>query len=462
MGELRTQRRLWAFLIALALVLVGCGSGSDDDAAEDVATTAATTTSTTEAPEATTAEPADETDETNETETVVEDTASAPAVFDPDGVVLDEEFVPVSPGSYRVDTIGTPFSFTTTEQLMVQPNSQVFFVISDPSNQGPDDRDLVFQRITAFTQPSNPAGTTEEQDGGWPADDVAGWLDALDDGLVVSNREEVMLGGTDALRFDLKLADDFECGEEFCAGVSTNRLVTGLSLSPGASYRLWVVDQVDESPIMIHAAIRNDSGAAWFDTAEAVMSTVAFGPSEPNPIPAEGDLWTLGLPADVPAGSVELPALGGIRFELAQERFIFQNEDEHHFVDTDGPADSELMIIDRDADENPISTVDELIAAVTADSVTAEELASTTLAGFPARVFDLEATSPGRDPSLLTLNATGDAGWRHPLDARIWVAETDRGLVMITAEWFEPDADIPGVIEQSELIVETLEFIELE
>lgn len=455
------RRRAGATLAVLALLLAACGSGSDPDTAAEVTTTteAPEPEMTTEAPVATT-EAVIESDDADDIDT--DPAESGPATFDPDGVVLDQAFVPVSPGSYRVDTIGTPFSFTAAEQLMVQPNADAFFVLSDPSNQGPDDRDLVFQRISALSLPTNPTGTNEEQGDGWPADDIRGWLDALDEGIVVSNREEVTLGGTDAIRFDLKLVDGFECGEEFCAGVATNRLVTSLSLNPGASYRLWVLDQGGDSPVLIHAAIRSDSGSAWFDTAEAVMSTVAFGPSEPNPIPAEGDVWTMGLPALVPAGTVEIPALGGVRFELAQDRFIFQNDDEHHFVATDGPADSELLIIDRDIDENPIATVDELIAVVTSDSVAAEELAPTTLAGFPARVFDLEATSAGRR-SLLPLNgAAGETGWGNPLAGRIWVAETDRGLVMITAETFEPDADLPGVIEQSELIVETLEFIELE
>lgn len=451
--------RAWAVLAALVLVASACSSGSGDVAVSDAATTAAPVTSTTAVVETTASSNAPDTTEA----APANDAGPTEAVFLPDAEVLVEEFVRVEAGAYRVDTVGTSFSFTTTEAMMVQPNGDAFFVLADVSNQGPDDQDLVFQRISQLSLPTNPAGTNDEQGDGWPADDIDGWLDSVIKGIEITNREDVTVGGRDAVRFDATLADDFECGEEFCAAVSTNRLLTGLSLSPQASYRMWVIDQGDESPLLMHAAILRDAQVDWFDAVDEIVATLAFGPTEPNPIPTEGDLWTLGFSTVVPAGSVEIPALGGIRFELATERFVGQrNTGEFHFVGTDGPADSEMLIIDRDIDGMPISTVDELVAAVTLGTTTATELDATSLAGFPVRVFDIETAGGNSAPSLSPLNAAeGERGWSAPLAGRIWVSETDRGLVLITAEVFQTIDDLPEVIEQSELIVSTLEFIEL-
>lgn len=453
--------RVWAVLMALVVVAAACSSGSDDVAAVDEATTTAPaetttaaavqTTASTSAPATTEAAPA-------------EDATPAEVVFEADAELLNEQFDRVEAGVYRVDATGTPFSFTTSEEMMGgQPSGAAFFVIADVDTQQPEDQDLLFQRISHFSDPTNPAGTIDQPEDGWPADDIDGWLDAVVEGIEITNREDVTVGGLDAVQFDATLADGFECGEEHCAAFATNRLATELNFNPRALYRIWVIDQGDESPLLMHATILRDAQIDWFDTVDQIVATLSFGPTEPNPIPTEGDLWELGISADVPAGSVEIPALGGIRFELATERFVAQwLIGEFYWVETDGPADSELLLIESDIDGNPISTVDELMAAVTLGVTTATELDATTLAGFPTRVFDVETTGDNFSPALIPVNADeSERGWGAPLAARLWVSETDRGLVLITAEAFQTIDDLPEVIEMSELIVSTLEFIEL-
>ena len=456
------KRSLRTSVGGLALLLAACGSGGDSDAASAAeATTAAPTTAapTTTAAETSTVAVTEE----EPTEEETESDSAMPATFDADATPLTVEFQFVDEGTYRVDAIGTPLSFVVDQPLYVQPNADGMFVLSHPNSQQPDDRDIVFLRVSDVADPTQPAAAVDVQTA-WPADDIEGWLDAVGDEIVVSNRTATMVGGREALQFDLQLADDAECGESFfCVGFITNREVNGKALELRSVYRVLWIDEGDESPIAIVVGVRNESELGWFDNAESILDSLAFGETAPNPIPAEGELWTLGLPSSVPAGVVELPALGGIRFELAEEQFIFQNKDEHHFVALgEVPADSELLLIDRNGDGDPISTADEAVAELTDSGVELTELESITVAGFPTRVFDLTTESFPDGPTFTPVRGElGQTGWSAPTDGRIWLFESDRGLALITAETFDSTEHLAAVIEQSTLIVSTLEFIEL-
>jgi len=157
----------------------------------------------------------------------------------------------------------------------------------------------------------------------------------------------------------------------------------------------------------------------------------------------------------------EIPALGGIRFELDNGLFVTQNEHEHHFIMTGATADCELLIVDRDGDGNPIKCASHLITAASKGGGTPRELPSKELGGFPARVFDVQRPKSAFYPSLRAVGAKLDEdGWSAPRAARLWIADTDRGLVMISAEAFESPKDLPPVIATCERIVSTLEFVD--
>lgn len=450
-------RRIWLLLAALAAIASACSSGADETSAAEPASTSAPTTV---APEQTTTSeaPAPTTDAPVEEEP---DGTDVDPVFEQGAAVIEQSFGPINPGTHRVDAVGTPFSVTTTGQAVGGSPGGAIFVIADPGSQGPGDRGIEFVRVSHFTPPSDPAAPLGDADDGWPADDIDGWLDSVVDGIEISNRENVTVGGLEAVRFDVQVAEGFECGTDHCAALSSNSGATPFVLAPETSHRVWVVGQGDEAPLLINVAAFNADRIDWFNTAEEILKTLAFGPIEPNPI-GDGGPWTQGFNSDVPAGTVELPALGGIRFELANDRFIVQrSSEEWHWITTDAPADTGLFIIDRDIEGNPISTIDELIAAVTSGSTAATEIEPATLGGFDARVFDIEKPASTPDAPLLLPAGADENGWRAPLAGRIWASETDRGLVMITASAFELASDLEVSLGQSELLVSTLEFIEL-
>ena len=158
---------------------------------------------------------------------------------------------------------------------------------------------------------------------------------------------------------------------------------------------------------------------------------------------------------------VEIPALGGIRFDLDNRLFVTQSEHEHHFITMEGEVDCELMIVDRDGDGNPVTSAEELIAAVSMNGGTWRELRPKKLGRFPARVFDIQRPTAQFYPSLMAVGAVEEEdGWSAPRAARLWISQTDRGLVMISAEAFECPHELPPVVTTGEVIVSTLEFID--
>lgn len=459
-----------ALLLALTLIAAACSSSDTETTAEavDAATTVPepdeTTTTATEAADEETVD-AEVDSETEEADEPSE--PAVPATFAADADLLDGQFMPLEPGTYRVDTVGTPFSFTAEEQLWIQPNDAAHFVLSHPSSRGPDDRDLVFYRVSDLADPAAPNATPEEQEGKWARDDIEGWLDSVIDEVEVSNRTEVALGDRTALRFDVELANGTECSPDgFCVGFATNRLLNGISFSHNFTYRIWWIDQGAESPLVVSAATNRPTGG-WFDTAEAVMATVAFGDTAPNPIPADGDLWTIGFSSEVPVGTIDIPALGGVRFEVAEETFLIQERTvgwNALQIPGGGPADSEFFLLGTEHSSGAtLETADDVVAALEAAGMTVSEVDPTTLAGADARVFDIASSRPGAVPILVSKeDSTGEGGWSAPLEGRAWLAETDRGLLVVTAEIFDPSGDLDAVIAQSELIVETFEFITLD
>lgn len=78
---------------------------------------------------------------------------------------------------------------------MLQPNADAFFVVTAPGSQGPDDRDIVFLRLTGMADPTQPNASLDVQEG-WPADDFGGWLDNISDDVLVSGRASTTLGGS--------------------------------------------------------------------------------------------------------------------------------------------------------------------------------------------------------------------------------------------------------------------------
>ena len=455
---MKRATRAGGAIAAVCLLAVTACSSDGDDTTSASATTAATTTAVEEASdEPTTTEPPETTPSTAVPTTAppatTEPEADEPPVTTaPDDVpLLDFEHQPVPAGQYRVETIGAPFLIDIPEGWFVQPNSFGRIVLTDPGSQGPGDRDIVMIRPSNLADPDQPGAPREEQAGDWPLDDIDGWLDALIPGVVDGEPVDTTIGGLDAVQFDVAITDEVECGEDFCVAFATNRLVHGLSFDPPTGYRVWWIDGGDESPIAIN--IGDGSDPEFTERAQAVLDTVTFESVGPNPIPSEGNLWELGFPGEVPAGTVTLPVGPGVTFEMSEPHGVFQDE----FlaaVQLDEPGLAIILFPDQAFDGEPLATVDDVVGALERDpNVTATVVGTREVSGYEATQVDISgpADGPGASPTLQR-SGLPDVGWIAPPDGTLWIMETPDGLAIVTAEWFAPAGMEPAQALAAEIL----------
>ena len=444
-AEHATKKRSWLLLTIAATVALVAGfiALRDDGNSGEIESAA-------NAEQATPADP--------ETTTVVE--TPEPAEFQVDAPLVVSEFVPLDRGALRFDALGTPFSLTFDEDYWVQQNSRSFVAVTHPESIGPDDRDIVFQRLSDLSDPAQPDFGLADLYDVWPADvgdlwpaaDFAGWLDNLTDEIVVSNRQETMLGGMPATRVDLKLGKtDCAVGGRNCVLFGTSHLMNIKALSIGSTYRVWFIDQGAEDPLAIIAGINRDSDGDWFTTAEQLLTTLAFGDIQPNAVIAAAP------------GDVELAYLGGIRAELSEEVVLFQNADRIGRIAPEvWPGDIEFLTNPLDSDGNTIVEPDDLITILTDAGVVVTELEPVVLDGIDARLFDVAGAGSFPEP-VLRLAEANEKGWRPASRGRLWLLDhPDRGLLMVHIEaWGNVDVTFPEVLARTEPIVQSIEFIEL-
>jgi hypothetical protein len=465
-GRTTTERYRGMALTAVCLLAAtACGS-SDDESAEPPPATAteeavddsettepsvAETTATTEAPAETTTSSAPPS--TDAPETTDPGADEPPATAAPAEVpVLDFEFQPVPAGTYRVETIGAPFTIDVPDGWWVQPNQFGHFVLTDAESEGPGDRDIVMIRPSNLADPRSPGAPAEEQTGGWPLRDITGWIGALVPGVVDGEPTDTTIGGLDAVRFNVSITDDFECGEMFCAGFATNRLVNGMTFEQGLDYRVWWIDGGDEAPIAID--IGNGGDPAFIERAEAVLDTVTFDSIGPNPVPADGDLWAAGIPSDVPAGSVTLPVGPGVTFELSNPAFVIQQEYKARVL-PDAPGEVDIFFPDLALDGESLATVDDVVGALErVPDFDATVAGTRDVGGFEATELTFTSTaefSPDA-PQTLQRSDSPDSGWWAAPEGSMWIMETDGGLVVVTGEWYEPEGMEPAQALADEIL----------
>lgn len=439
-----------AALAFSAIALAACGTADETDPAVVAQVEEAPTTEEPTAEATPTAPPADETEPTAPEPVEAEPTTEAepePASFVADARALTEQGSLVDEGTYRVDTIGTPFSFVADRPLFVQLNDGGFFVLTHPDSRGPDDRDIVMLRLSSLSDPAEPNQRFDDLEEHWPADDIVGWVDNLVDGVNASEPEETTLGGQPAMRIDVEI-DEIPCagGPLECVAFGHDHIVARKFLNRGASYRIWVVDQGDEAPIAVVVG-NNDPDSDWFETADEVLSTFALDDPAPSPI------------FSPPAGPVDLAVLGGTTLELETEAVVFQPGSDYAVVYLEvAPAWTTLVSTPATVDGAAIESTDELIEALRGGGVEVTEIAPTMLGGIDSRVFDIRGVSF----DVIRRGEEDERTFTSPPAGQLWVVEhPDRGLLMITAEaWSDDEAFVEASVARATALLSTVTFTE--
>jgi len=463
-----SSHRSIALFLGLTLGLVACGSddsaGSDQDeesiAVVETTTTAAVATTTAAPPESpdTTATLAAPTESSEPEEPAPSDIEAGPAVFDAAAPEIIQSFSPIEVGTHRVNNLGTPFSFTLDEPWFVYPIDPGFFPLGTPNNAGPGDRDIIFVRATGLADPDAPNANREDQTG-WPLDDIDGWLDNLTDGITITNRQTVDLGGRTAVRFDLRVEETFECGTTFCMGFVANRTLDGITggviFDPGVDYRIHWIDE-GESPIVVVLGA-GSVGPPFFEQAESVLATLAFGDPEPHPIDPDLPLWEQGLSTDVPAGRANFP-VAGLSFELADERFVRQSDG---LVGVLQRTNSGIYMFKAtgDLDGNPLATSDAVVEALLADTAAeATEVEVSAESAYPIREFDTAPDSPNTLGFKWSEKPGRNNEYHKGPFTRFWVIDTPDGVVVVAAESSDESA-FEGAVTEALGLIATLQTL---
>ncbi len=349
-------------------------------------------------------------------------------------------------GRYRIDTLGTPFTFTGERQVGTLVNDDGVVSITSLTSANADDATITFRRTDLLPDPATPTARVESATA-WPATDIAGWLDRVGDELSATVPVETTLGGLPATTVQL----DFVCDGGPCrAGDLQND--PGLPMfTPGSTYRLWVVDQGAEDPIVITIAADRDTDPTWFDTAETLLASLEFEAIEPNPV-QRGT-----------SGPVEIDAFDGLRLTVPSEATVVQPYPGFaRIAPQDVSGDVEFLTRPLDVDGVEITSIERTLELLEDEAVAITELDPTDVGGRPARVFRVDS---GPFPNVVAKTrpedlARGEFGWESPQFGHLWLVETaDRGLLVVSAETMNgPDAVEPLFVWAQDLLA-SLELV---
>lgn len=377
------------------------------------------------------------------TTTSVPTTSAAPPLeiptFAANAATLSD-FGPVPAGTYRFDTLGTPFSIDFQSGLeMTDFRTGRLFLAEEASmfQRGEFERDWTNTvRFVRVRQLSGPSSTTSLDAFSAPLDatQIDDWIEGLDDGLLSGPPSATMVGGQEAIVFEINVDGDVSCEDAIsCVGIGANPFVDQHFLRQGSNHRIWWVDQDLGAPVIVIAQSSPD-GTQWLDDVELQLASLAFGDVEDSPIPPEAP-WEAGVRATT-QGVIRIPAFGGLELDLPQPLTVEAHTDDSVilFIPDGPPALIEILLPARSA-SGPLTSVDE-IALVLAANMEIVELDAVEMAGQSARAFEMSGGTRTEDPVLFT---NGGDFWFPPNSATIWLVDTDRGPLMMSAvSLFDP------------------------
>lgn len=349
-------------------------------------------------------------------------------------------------GTFRIDTLGTAFTFVVAEETQLVQNDYGVVSLTTPTSAIADDHTIAFRRTSRLPDPTAPTARFDAGDG-WPAADLEGWVARLGaDVVVVADPVETTLGGFRATYVELS----FPCNDGACR---PGDLLAdpGLPIfTSGSDYRVWVVDQADEDSIVVTVSTAEGADTAWYDIADTILSSLVFESIGRNPV------------QERPAGSVDIDALGGATLVLPGESTVVEPYDGFARIIPDGLAgDLELLTRPLDFDGEEVTTTDRLLEILRNEAVALTELDPVIIGGQQTRIFGVES---GPFPSIVLKPraedlARAEFGWESPQFGHLWVVEhPQRGLLVLSTESFGgPDVVNPLFAWASE-VLNSLEF----
>lgn len=279
--------------------------------------------------------------------------------------------------------------------------------------------------------------------------------------------EDVLVGGVPAVKHTISVDPAAGPTLPYCDGPCVFLFPDWMSVPlvaiDGYEMLVWEIGQAPFADIMITARVPTDDPTAWGPRVDSIIESMTFG--EPAPDPLGGARWELGRNATVPAGTVSLPILGGVSFEIPRVVDLMQTGDwvimydfESPFVDF--PPNVEVTAMATTLDGLALESVDDAVQLLV-DRASGEVAGTTEVVGQPATIVELRGVLGGRP--IFSQNATDDAVAREAFFwytqdwVRFYVFERGGQVMAVTAE-ADSEASWQVAKEFQDLVVDTLVF----
>lgn len=347
------------------------------------------------------------------------------------------------PGTFAIDTLGTEFSFEVNTISGTLRNSDGIVFINDVSSRAGNDRTVMLRRISGLP---NPGSLTAPPSSAplWQATDLELWIANLDRGILATEPEVATVGGFDATVFELSIpcTIDTECDSASLPNDPNPPLFIS-----GSRYLVWLVDQGEQDPLVITAAIPADTRSDWFPVARRIVDSIEIGTVAPNPV------------QELNAGPTTLAALGGLSLELDRSARINDVHPTLHRLIVDDLGLVEFVGRPLDASGTEVQSTERLLELLEDEAVQITSIGTVDVDGFEAQLFGLEG---GLAIALNTRSADlarTDAGWVPPPSGHLWVIEhPERGLLLVASRPFDGNQDNTPLFNFTTALLSSVEF----
>ncbi len=452
-----TNRKGLAFATATLLVAGACSSDntaqSDEQASGDAVY-------------------ADDTSTEEETDTTTEDTDSEEqASSDEPAAELPAEG-PAGPGVYATDVLGTPVTLDLDQEWLVAATSPGAMVLTDPDAASPEAEVILVMRVDSFAGPDEVAAEPTGVSFSGDPNDIDAWIDATDE-ILVEASESRSVGDATAQFRDFKLDETGSgglpggCGPGpddrcFFAAATRTEVLPYFIVRTGEHYRMWLIDQGDEDPILVSAHAQADDPGWLDDRAEPFVAGITLGDPAPHPVaPIEGNAWEAGAPSVVPAGEATFPAMGGVTLTLPEEQFVLQGREclgVQLAYEGDSPLVPTVWIGRSNSyglGTGSLTSVEDVLDLY--EPEVRPEPTGESLTAFGEELTGYRATGVERPEIESMVDCGSNLSILFGPESEVFMADTDEGVLFVAADGFTEDemADARVMLDE---IAPTLAF----
>ena len=223
----------------------------------------------------------------------------------------------------------------------------------------------------------------------------------------------------------------------------------------GDQYRVWVIEQDGDDPVVITVGIIDEADTDWWGRADAVLATLAFGEVRENPV------------QPISTEPVQSAALGGIEIATPDDRTVGTDWVGRGFywvaIFDDYASIIDFVDTPLTLDLQPITSAEQLVGIMEEFEAEVTELDPTTIGGVEARTFDF--TAPRASIALLSNEHDAqdpNLGWDVTEAGRVWVVDhPDRGLQLIGVKTFENvDENFDPALAFGEQVIASISYVD--